>query len=126
MTFRLWAGEVINLRLIKPWGYEDLIFVGPRYAFKSLFMLEGHACSLQFHEEKHETVYVVSGELLFEVGDSVETLEAHRLRPGDSWVIEPLTIHRMTAVRDSLYFEASTPQLEDVVRLADNYGRMRT
>ena len=111
------------MKVDKPWGYEEWIFVGENYAFKKLFMLEGHACSLQFHEKKHETVYVVTGELNFEVGATAEDLVTHRLGAGDFWVIEPGVVHRMTAVKDSLYLEASTPQLDDVVRIADIYGR---
>ncbi len=112
------------MRVDKPWGYEEWLFVGENYAFKKLFMTAGNACSLQFHVQKHETVYVVSGELQFEVGATAEDLVAHRLVAGDSWVIEQGTVHRMSAVMDTVYLEASTPQLDDVVRITDKYGRV--
>ena len=111
------------MKVDKPWGYEEWIFVGESYAFKKLFMLKGHSCSLQFHVKKHETVYVVSGELNFEVGGTAEELVSHSLGAGDFWVIDPGTVHRMSAVKDTVYLEASTPQLDDVVRIADLYGR---
>jgi mannose-6-phosphate isomerase len=110
-------------RIEKPWGFEELIFVGDRYAFKKLFMLQGHACSLQFHVDKHETIYVVEGLLQFEVGPSNNELVSHELGPGSFWIIEPGTIHRMSALVDTLYLEASTPELSDVVRIEDLYGR---
>jgi len=111
------------MKIDKPWGHEELVFVGEKYAFKKLFMLQGHACSLQFHVEKHETIYVVSGELEFEVGASAEDLVTHKLGPGGFWVIDPGTVHRMSALTDTLYLEASTPELDDVVRITDLYGR---
>lgn len=111
------------MRIEKPWGYEDLIHVGESYMFKKLFMKSGEACSLQYHARKHETVLVHSGELLVSVGASVEQMEDVVLVPGDFVVLEPGVIHRMSAIEDCIYFEASTPELEDVVRLEDLYGR---
>lgn len=111
------------MRIEKPWGYEDLIHVGQRYMFKKLFMKSGEACSLQYHVHKHETVLVHSGQLLVSVGTSIEQMEDVVLGPGDFVVLEPGVIHRMSAIEDSTYFEASTPELEDVVRLDDRYGR---
>ena len=110
-------------RIIKPWGYEELVHVGDEYVVKRLFMKAGNSCSLQYHELKHETIIVFEGSLCFTIGPSENDLEEQILNPGDTWVIEPGTVHRMSALTDCLYFEASTPQLDDVVRLQDQYGR---
>lgn len=108
----------------KPWGSEELIETNPNYTFKRLFMKAGHSCSLQYHNEKHETIYVLSGKLMFEVGLTIETLEKLILLPGMTYVIPPKTIHRMNGIEDTYYLEASTSQLTDVVRLEDKYGRV--
>lgn len=108
----------------KPWGSEELIESNDHYTMKKLFMKKDHSCSLQYHNEKHETVYVLSGKLLFEVGNSKETLTNIILMPGMSYVIPPKTVHRMNGIEDTYYLEASTSQLDDVVRLEDKYGRI--
>ena len=82
----------------------------------------GHALSLQYHNLKDETIYLHSGRLLFEIQDG-EQLVAREMLPGDRAHITPKTVHRMTAVTDSDIFEVSTPELHDVVRLEDRYGR---
>ena len=110
-------------RIDKPWGHEDLIHVDETYVVKRLFMTAGNSCSLQYHEFKHETIIVFDGELLFKVGSSVENLRELKLGAGDTWVIVPGVIHQMEAITDCTYFEASTSQLDDVVRLQDKYGR---
>lgn len=111
------------MRTEKPWGYEDLIYAGERYVFKRLFMKKDEACSLQYHVDKHETVLVHSGKLRLRVGLSLDQLEDRVLGPGDVVVLEPGVLHRMTAIEDCMYFEASTPELDDVIRLEDRYGR---
>lgn len=111
------------MKIEKPWGYEELIYSSGRYVFKKLFMIKGEACSLQFHRFKHESVLVHSGLLQIEIGKSEDILKKMVLRPGETAVIEPGIIHRMSAVKDCVYFEASTPELDDVVRLRDLYGR---
>jgi mannose-6-phosphate isomerase-like protein (cupin superfamily) len=111
------------MRTDKPWGFEETIYVGSRYVFKKLFMKKGESCSLQYHRQKHETVLVFSGQLSIEVGLEVHAIEMRAFGPGDSIVLEPGVIHRMTAIEDCVYFEASTPELDDVVRLEDRYGR---
>ena len=88
-------------------------------------MKQGESCSLQFHREKHETVLVFSGSLQIEFGHETKALEALTYNPGQTIVLEPGVIHRMTALVDTIYFEASTPELEDVVRLVDRYGRAK-
>ena len=110
-------------RIDKPWGYEEWLYVGDGYAVKRLFMVAGHSCSLQYHEEKHETIYVLKGVMDFAFGSRGAQLAVERLTSGDCRVIPPGKVHRMSAVEDCTYLEASTPQLDDVVRLADDYGR---
>ena len=112
------------MRTDKPWGYEDLLSVNENYVMKRLFMKSGHSCSLQYHENKHETVYVVEGNLLVTVGETVNLLREQTMNPGDHLILEPGVIHRMTAINDCVYLEASTPELHDVVRLEDEYGRV--
>ena len=102
----------------KPWGKELIIEVNDNYVVKKLFMKKDCRCSLQYHEKKHETVYVLSGKVKLVLNDSFEILEE-----GDHYVIPPNTIHRMEGVEDSWYLEASTPDLDDVMRVEDDYGR---
>ncbi len=108
----------------KPWGYEKWIEVNDYYVVKELFMKEGHSCSLQYHEKKKETFYLVEGKLRFYVGKTTEELEVIELEPKQSYTIEPFVIHRMEAIVDSIYIEASTNFLQDVIRIQDNYGRI--
>lgn len=110
-------------RAEKPWGYEELIECNDKYVVKKLFMKKDHACSIQYHELKTETILVVSGLLNIYIGNSLETLEKRLFRPGETVTIKPYTVHRMEAVDDCTYFETSTNELWDVVRLQDNYGR---
>lgn len=107
----------------KPWGSEELIEKNSRYCMKRLFMRAGHQCSLQYHQLKHETFYVLSGRMEFQYGSSAKSLITKEMLPGDSFVIAPLMIHRMKALEDCVYLEASTPELTDVVRIDDDYGR---
>lgn len=119
------SAEVITPRRVeKPWGHELLWAETDRYVGKVLHVKAGHALSLQYHERKDETIHVLTGEMIFEVGSSAETLRPVRLGEGQSYRIVPGTVHRMTAVTDVDILEASTPDLEDVVRLEDRYGRI--
>ena len=86
-------------------------------------MLKGESCSLQYHEKKHETIYVLSGVLKITHGVSQDDLEFVILNADDTFVCEPGHIHRMTGEEDCFYLEASTPEMNDVIRLKDNYGR---
>jgi quercetin dioxygenase-like cupin family protein len=108
----------------KPWGYEELIECNDRYVVKKLFMKTGHSCSIQYHELKTETILVFSGKLNIYIGDSVETLIKRQYLPGETITIKPYTVHRMEAIEDSIYYETSTNELWDVVRLQDNYNRV--
>lgn len=107
----------------KPWGCELWFAHTDRYAGKILRVRAGHRLSVQFHEEKDETSYVLSGRVIVSRGDSAETMTTQELGPGDSWRTSPLIVHTLEAVEDAEIIEVSTPQLDDVVRLEDRYGR---
>jgi len=97
-----------------------------RFCGKALHIQAGHSLSLQYHEVKEETVSVQSGRLLFEVGVTEDELESFELLPGEAVHLTPGTRHRMTALEDTIVLEASTTELDDVVRLEDRYGRSGT
>ena len=109
-------------RIEKPWGYELHWAKTDRYVGKLIHVNAGHALSLQYHNVKDETIYLQSGRLLFEIQEGPE-LRRCDMRPGDQAHIKPKTVHRMTAIEDCDIFEVSTPELDDVVRLEDRYGR---
>ena len=109
-------------RVEKPWGYELHWAKTDRYVGKLIHVNAGHALSLQYHNVKDETIYLHAGRLLFEIQEGPNRIE-REMRPGERVHITPKTIHRMTAIEDSDIFEVSTPELNDVVRLKDNYGR---
>ena len=110
-------------RVDKPWGHELIWAKTERYVGKILHIEPGHLLSLQYHEKKDETIYMLKGEIILrvQVGDQ---LTESRMREGDSYHITPGTIHQMEAVMPSDLLEASTPELDDVVRLEDRYGRV--
>ena len=112
-------------RVEKPWGYELHWAKTDRYVGKIIHVNKGEALSLQYHNKKDETIYLFSGRLLFEI--QVEgQLVAREMRPGEAVHVTPPTVHRMTALEDSDVLEASTPELDDVVRVEDRYGRSGT
>ncbi|HVD03161.1 MAG TPA: cupin domain-containing protein [Candidatus Dormibacteraeota bacterium] len=113
-------------RVDKPWGFEIWFAVTDRYAGKILHIDAGEELSLQYHERKDESIIVLSGELELELGEVEAELTAHRLGPGDCQRIVPHLIHRMRAVSTVELCEVSTPDLEDVVRLKDRYGRAKS
>ncbi len=107
----------------KPWGYELIFAHTERYVGKILHINKGEILSLQYHEMKEETLYVVDGELRLTIehdGDRRELM----LRKGEAFHIPPRLIHRMEAVVDTDVAEVSTTELDDVVRLEDRYGRV--
>jgi mannose-6-phosphate isomerase len=112
-------------RVNKPWGYELHWAKTDRYVGKVIHINKGHALSLQYHTVKDETIYLWTGKLLFEI-DVDGTLVGREMAPGDAVHVTPRTVHRMTALEDSDVFEVSTPELHDVVRLEDRYGREGT
>jgi len=119
-------GRVEASRVEKPWGYELRWGVTDRYAGKILHVNKGEALSLQYHERKDEFQYVISGAVNIELGDGDGALTSYRLKAGDTLHITPGTRHRLTALEDTEIFEVSTPEVDDVVRLEDRYGRAGT
>lgn len=107
----------------KPWGKEEVIEINDRYMMKKLTMWKGHRCSIQYHNIKRETIYVLSGQLRIYTGPSVEALDSRVFTAGETITLVPGVVHRMEAVEDSVYLEASTPEMDDVVRLVDDYKR---
>jgi mannose-6-phosphate isomerase len=110
-------------RVEKPWGYELHWARTEKYVGKLIHVNKGHALSLQYHNIKDETIFLWSGKLLFEI-EIDGALSGREMLPGESVHITPKTVHRMTAIEDSDIFEVSTPELTDVVRLEDRYGRV--
>ena len=110
-------------RVDKPWGYELIWAETDRYVGKILHVNAGEALSLQLHRIKDETMYVLSGRMLMEVGPTTDRLERRELGPGEAIHLPPGTVHRVTSIVDTDLLEASTPHLDDLVRLEDRYGR---
>ena len=102
----------------KPWGREIWYAHEERYAGEILEVSEGHALSLQKHERKQETMYLESGRLLYQLNGT-----DYEMIPGDCITIRPGNVHRVTALEDPVIVEASTPELDDVIRLEDRSGR---
>lgn len=119
------SGRVEVLTVPKPWGHETIWAHSNRYVGKILHINAGHALSVQYHNRKDETVHLLSGELIYRVrlGDKLEDVVLTR---GQSFRITPGTVHQMEAVTDCDVLEASTNELDDVVRLEDRYGREGT
>jgi len=121
------SGPVEVRHVPKPWGHETIWAHTDRYVGKILHIRAGQALSVQYHERKDETVYLLVGEMKYWVqlpGD--DELRDQRLTAGQSFRITPGTVHYMEAVTDCDVLEASTPELDDVVRLKDRYGREGT
>ena len=112
-------------RVEKPWGHELIWARTGRYVGKVIHVRAGHALSLQYHDRKEETLLLWRGRLRFELreGDRARTWE---MAPGDRVHVRPGAVHRMTAIEDCDVFEVSTPELDDVVRIEDRYGREGT
>ena len=109
----------------KPWGFELLWAHTPKYAGKLIFVRKGHRLSLQYHEKKDETMYFHQGKALLEIEGSDGRLVPNTVEPGQCIRIPPHTKHRLKAIEDTTFFEVSTPELEEVVRLEDDYGRVK-
>jgi mannose-6-phosphate isomerase len=107
----------------KPWGFEELIEINSLYMLKKLTMWAGHRCSLQYHNTKRETIYILSGVLKITQGNNIQELSSNLYMKGDTLTIPPGLIHRMEGIEDAVYLEASTPEIDDVVRLSDDYNR---
>ena len=119
------SGRVNVVRVPKPWGHETIWAHSDRYVGKILHINAGQELSVQYHNKKDETVHLLSGEISYRVKTN-ELLEDMRLRVGESFRITPGTVHQMVAVTDCDVLEVSTPELDDVVRISDKYGREGT
>jgi mannose-6-phosphate isomerase len=109
----------------KPWGSETIWAVTDQYVGKVLHIKAGQALSLQYHNQKDETIHLLRGEMIYRVKIDGELRDV-KLTAGESYRNEPGTVHQMEAVTDCDVLEASTPHLDDVVRLSDRYGREGT
>ena len=108
----------------KPWGYELIWAVTEKFAGKLLFVKAGESLSLQFHNVKDEAWYVLEGKAQLELGAPGErVLSSEVIGRGVAFHVPPGTVHRLSALEDTTIFEVSTPELDDVVRLEDRYGR---
>ncbi len=114
-------------RIEKPWGWELIWAETEEYVGKLLFVRAGHALSLQYHDRKDESWLVQEGRATLELGDvggpRELVLDRFEIGPGDAFRFVPRTVHRITAIDDTLVLEVSTPHLDDVVRVEDRYGR---
>ncbi|MGE0441918.1 MAG: cupin domain-containing protein [Gemmatimonadales bacterium] len=114
----------LPVRVDKPWGYELIWARTDRYVGKILHIAAGHGLSCQYHEVKDETLYLLSGRVRLTLEMPGRTAETRMLEPGAVIHIDPRTIHELEALVDSDVLEASTPELDDIVRLKDRYGRV--
>lgn len=112
----------VPYRVDKPWGYELVWARTDRYVGKVLHVRAGHVLSLQYHNLKDETMHVLHGELILRTKEA-EKLVSRPFRAGDTAHIPAKLVHQIEAVVDSDVLEASTPELDDLVRLEDRYGR---
>jgi mannose-6-phosphate isomerase-like protein (cupin superfamily) len=114
-------------RVDKPWGHELIWALSDVYCGKVLFVKAGHSLSLQLHRQKDESWLVHSGRAKVELGREGDAeLAESVVGAGEAFRFEPGTVHRVTAIEDTTILEVSTPQLDDVVRLEDAYGRAGT
>jgi mannose-6-phosphate isomerase len=121
------TGRVKQTAVPKPWGHETIWANAPGYVGKILHIRAGEALSVQYHERKDETIYLLTGELVYRVQEgSGDALRDVKLKQGESFRIMPGTIHQMEALTDCDVLEVSTNHLDDVVRLKDRYGREGT
>ncbi len=126
MPARRAGGSFVSIeRVDKPWGHELRFAATDRYAGKVLFIRAGHQLSLQYHRVKDEAFYLQQGDLELVLGTG-DDQRVERLTVGDARHLVPGTVHRFRAVTDCLLFEVSTPELDDVVRLEDDFGREGT
>jgi mannose-6-phosphate isomerase-like protein (cupin superfamily) len=122
----LGAAPGLPKRVAKPWGEEIWFAHTERYAGKIIKVNATHRLSLQFHHEKDETSYLLSGRMRLWQGPDVDSLTETVIEAGATWRNPPGQVHTVEALEDSAFFEVSTPELDDVVRLQDQYGREGT
>ena len=110
-------------RVEKPWGYELIWARTDRYVGKILHIEPGHVLSLQYHNKKDESIYVLTGEIVLRLQQGDTLIERH-MTQGEAFHILPRVVHQFEAVASTDLLEASTPEMDDVVRLQDRYGRV--
>jgi mannose-6-phosphate isomerase len=130
------SGKTAVRTVPKPWGHETIWAATELYVGKVLHIKAGHSLSVQYHNKKDETIHLLSGTMIYRIGNdaggrkpeagSAPELKVVELNAGESFRNEPGLIHQMEAVTDCVLLEASTPHLDDVVRLTDRYGRQGT
>ena len=121
------TGRVAVTRVPKPWGYEIIWAHTGAYVGKILHVNAGEALSVQYHVQKDETIHLLAGEMIYWVKlPGSDNLQDMKLKTGESFRIAPGTVHYIEAVTDCDVLEASTPHLDDVVRVKDRYGREGT
>jgi mannose-6-phosphate isomerase len=114
-------------RIDKPWGHELIWAEAEDYVGKLLFVRAGQSLSLQFHRQKDESWLVHEGRAKLELGSGGDPLLSEEVvKAGACFRFRPGTVHRVTAIEDTIILEVSTPHLDDVVRLEDRYGREGT
>ncbi|MBJ7609557.1 MAG: cupin domain-containing protein [Candidatus Dormibacteraeota bacterium] len=113
-------------RVDKPWGYELRWAITDRYLGKIIHVNKGQQLSLQYHVQKDESIYIASGLIDLVLEDERGEVRTHRMPPGTVARVRPGRRHRFIAVEDSDIFEVSSPEIDDVVRLEDSYGREGT
>ena len=118
--------ETSARKVEKPWGWELVWAEAEEYVGKLLFVRAGESLSLQYHEVKDESWLVQEGRAKLELGEVDGELETFEIVPGDAYRFRPETVHRVTAIEDTVVIEVSTNHLTDVVRLEDRYGREGT
>jgi len=117
--------EKLPQKTEKPWGYELLYAHTTKYVGKVIFVKQGHRLSLQYHEKKDESMYIYGGKALLEIEGNDGRMTSREVEAGYSIRIPPGSKHRIQAIEDTTLLEVSTPELEDVVRVEDDYGRAR-
>lgn len=110
-------------RVEKPWGYELIWAKTDRYVGKILHIEPGHVLSLQYHNKKDESIYVLAGEIILRLQQGNTLIEKH-MEQGTAFHIQPKLVHQFEAVIQTDLLEASTPEIDDIVRLKDRYGRV--
>jgi mannose-6-phosphate isomerase len=117
--------EKLPQKTEKPWGYELLFALTSQYVGKVIFVRKGYRLSLQYHKEKDESMYLLQGKVLFTVQPQNGKMSETVGESGFCLHLPPMTTHRIEALEDATIIEVSSPQLSDVVRLQDDYGRAK-
>lgn len=120
------AADGLPRTVHKPWGHEVWYAHTDRYAGKIIVVEPGHRLSLQYHESKDETSYLLEGRLRLWQGSSADSLQEREVAPGEAWRNTTGLVHMIEAIERATVLEVSTPELDDVVRLEDSYGREGT